>query len=368
MAKELLIRFLSEEDWQRLLAPIKGESPCGKYLLYESIYGDIRDARREDDPTLSQEHWQTELKRADWKLIQKTCQQALSEQSKDLQLAVWLMEAWVYLHGMEGFYAGTELLLSYCERYWEDIFPPLEGDDFEMRLSPFVWMNAKFYMPLGSILISDPDSVDAKPYTFLDRENAPATDSSSKEDRETQEGSPPTRSMIKTSITLTPHKFYEELSDYLQGALENINTISESLNTLYGDQSPSFGKLSAQLDIFLKIAQQALKSKYSDVSKELNIMQAEETSVFVPSADATSSHTAQKISITSRKDAYLLLSYAAEYLLRTEPHSPTPYLVKRAISWGDLSLSELLLELVNNNNDLLAIYQLLGMKPPDKHG
>jgi hypothetical protein len=31
------------------------------------------------------------------------------------------------------------------------------------------------------------------------------------------------------------------------------------------------------------------------------------------------------------------------------------------VSWGRLPLSELLQELVNNNNDLQAIYTLLGM-------
>ena len=45
-----------------------------------------------------------------------------------------------------------------------------------------------------------------------------------------------------------------------------------------------------------------------------------------------------------------------------EPHSPTPYLVKRAVSWGDMTLTELLRELVNDDNNLKAILSLLGLK------
>lgn len=66
--------------------------------------------------------------------------------------------------------------------------------------------------------------------------------------------------------------------------------------------------------------------------------------------------------IRSRREAYQRLDEVADYLLQTEPHSPTPYLVKRAVSWGDLSLNELLQELVNDEHDLRAIYILLGMR------
>ena len=66
--------------------------------------------------------------------------------------------------------------------------------------------------------------------------------------------------------------------------------------------------------------------------------------------------------IASRAEAYLKLREAAEFLMRTEPHSPVPYLVRRAISWGNLSLGELLEELLHKNADLATVYTLLGIK------
>jgi len=67
--------------------------------------------------------------------------------------------------------------------------------------------------------------------------------------------------------------------------------------------------------------------------------------------------------IRSREEAYRRLSDAADYLLRTEPHSPTPYLVMRAVAWGRMPLNELLQELVNSEGDLKQLYTLLGMRP-----
>ena len=53
------------------------------------------------------------------------------------------------------------------------------------------------------------------------------------------------------------------------------------------------------------------------------------------------------------------LSEAADYLLRTEPHSPTPYLVKRAVEWGSMSLPELLQQIVRNEGEMSEIDRLL---------
>jgi type VI secretion system protein ImpA len=68
-----------------------------------------------------------------------------------------------------------------------------------------------------------------------------------------------------------------------------------------------------------------------------------------------------RVTIRSRDEAYALLSSIADYLMRVEPHSPAPYLVKRAVTWGSMPLASLLQELVGENRELLEIYQLLGM-------
>jgi len=65
--------------------------------------------------------------------------------------------------------------------------------------------------------------------------------------------------------------------------------------------------------------------------------------------------------IRSRADAYRRLSEVADYLLRTEPHSPTPYLVRRAVEWGNMSLPELLQQIVRNQGELDEIDKLLGL-------
>jgi type VI secretion system protein ImpA len=72
--------------------------------------------------------------------------------------------------------------------------------------------------------------------------------------------------------------------------------------------------------------------------------------------------------IRSRAQAYQMLSEAAEYLMKTEPHSPTPYLVRRAVIWGGLSLGELLQQVLRNPGELGEMYRLLGLDEMPQKG
>jgi type VI secretion system protein ImpA len=67
------------------------------------------------------------------------------------------------------------------------------------------------------------------------------------------------------------------------------------------------------------------------------------------------------VTISSREEAYSLLDQVATYLSTIEPHSPTPLLIRRAIAWGQMSLSEVLQELVQDKNDFLKVQNLLGI-------
>ena len=72
--------------------------------------------------------------------------------------------------------------------------------------------------------------------------------------------------------------------------------------------------------------------------------------------------------VRSRDEAYRMLIEIARFLERTEPHSPVPHLLRRAIAWGRMSLPELLQELMSDQGN---VFQLLGIdrgapRPPGR--
>jgi type VI secretion system protein ImpA len=66
--------------------------------------------------------------------------------------------------------------------------------------------------------------------------------------------------------------------------------------------------------------------------------------------------------IRSRADAYRQLEGIANFLQSIEPHSPTPYLVRRAVSWGRMPLPELMQEVLREEGDLNRLFKVLGLK------
>jgi type VI secretion system protein ImpA len=67
--------------------------------------------------------------------------------------------------------------------------------------------------------------------------------------------------------------------------------------------------------------------------------------------------------IGSRAEAYQLLELAAAYLMREEPHSPTPYLVNRAVAWGRMPLPQLMQEVLREDGDLNRYFSIIGVRP-----
>ena len=138
-------------------------------------------------------------------------------------------------------------------------------------------------------------------------------------------------------------------------AVLQFDTLLRSLETGDGATLHLFREGLMAIDHFVK---DTLRQRGHDVEKPAAAMASEEVETSMIEQEETTTSGGR---IRNRAQAYQMLSEAAEYLIRTEPHSPTPYLVKRAVSWGGMSLSEVLHQLMKNQGELNEIYKLLGI-------
>ena len=70
------------------------------------------------------------------------------------------------------------------------------------------------------------------------------------------------------------------------------------------------------------------------------------------------------MSMDSRESAYRTLERVADFLQHIEPHSPTPYLIRRAVNWGRLPLPELMQQILHEEGDLNRLFTVLGLSQP----
>jgi type VI secretion system protein ImpA len=346
-------------DSIRLLKHVSSASPAGEDLRYSGVYDEIRDARREDDASLSRGVWVAPLKRAHWDRVQDLCISALEKQSKDVQIGVWLVEAWVRLNGFRGLSDGLRFLTDLCAAFWDDLFPKLDGDDPDYRLAPFVWLNEKLPVEVRMVSITQPDSDDAKPYSWADWEavrNGEEPDSSA---------NCASLAVFQQSVMLTPAEFYSALYADLDGCVEACGSLRSILEGHCGAESPTLGQISRTVSQIRDFIGDILEQRH--IPRHALDAAPDECSPQSPTAGPETRPAGREAhpgAIRSRSEAYRRLAEAADYLATTEPHSPAPYLIRRAIRWGSLPLEELLPELVRNQDELSEIFRLLQIREP----
>ena len=338
---------------ERLLAPISADAPTGVDVRYEGTYDRVREARREDDPSIPLGVWERPLKAANPSGVVTMCEEALTSRSKDLQLAVWLADAWAQIEGIEGVTRGLSLVLALCERFWETMFPELDGDGDDLRVALVDWLGDNLAQRIRFTRLGDERAA----FSVIEWERAGT------EARPGASSEAPVASreslLAKTSL-VGQHAWIAHRRE-LRRALAVLAALEQSLarrleapTSLRSTRGVLLAIQAITLDV-LKSSREpdALPSK----SEEANMdpVDHEQPDVAVRSASTEGR-------IASRADAYRQLTEAADYLLHTEPHSPVPYLVKRAILWGNMSLAELLQEFIGSADDLVTVHRLLGMR------
>lgn len=367
-------------EW--LLQPIPGDSPTGGWLRYDPIYTEIREARQADDPNLPQGVWERELKRADWGRVRRLCETALAERSKDLQIAVWLTECWLRQDGYPGLAAGLDLLAGLCEEYWPVLYPELDEDgDAEIRMGALAWMNERLPVLMRQAPLTAPSLADSVPRALIDWENLARIQALEMRDKNAAKAAArdkPNQAELDASVAQTPIQALGDRLSAIETARAELERLDGFLDAHCPKQAPS---LSALREV-LQAAGDRLERWISDrgglpmpddgqdnTADDDSFASAQDENTDPSGTDGEEvvmgeerDPQAEKSgAIRSRREAYRRLEEAADYLLRTEPHSPVPYMVKRAVAWGEMSFGELMMELMAEEGDKKKLLKLLGL-------
>ena len=80
------------------------------------------------------------MKQADWPGVVSLCKEALSAETKDLRVAVHLLEGLANTQGFAGLAEGLELVARLIDEAWERLNPPLAEGDVDERAAPLANM------------------------------------------------------------------------------------------------------------------------------------------------------------------------------------------------------------------------------------
>lgn len=360
-----------DADIDRALTPIAGDHRAGTSLRYSPVYREIRQARQEDDATLPQGEWERPLKKADWPLVVRLCLSALQSESKDLQIAAWLCEAWVRLHGIRGMSAGVRLLDGMVAHFWADAYPSRE-EDGEARLGIVEWLRemllvaVTMHIPLlefdgaGEVGKVGESALNLDDWQRLVM-GKPALPGRERPDQAT----------LSARVVGARLERLIAMRRDIAEILEQWALFTRRLDDALNGDGPSLSAVADRLSALARAVESLIDGRASPTQAGAGPFAGEGEGSDSASPQAASQTASQKTAnahavssqqeITNREDAYALLARAAAYLREHEPHSPTPYLIERALTWGRMPLRELMDEVLSEDGGMRWYAAMLGL-------
>lgn len=335
-----------------LLTPIPGDNPGGEDVRYKPVYDQIKEARRQDEEVATGV-WETTTKRADWNTVIKLSQEVLAKQSKDLQVAAWLTEALLHKEGAPGLAQGLDLCRALVEQFWDHLYPELEDGDAELRSVPLQFIVARAESRLRFQPIMKPD-VDY--YRWKDASLIPTEEESYSDDSKRQRRAAAVADgkllpeQLEAAFAETPLEFFAKLRDDLGVARASVEALEPLAAEKFGEYAPGFGGLKDCLEE-LSAAVRGLWKKKGGVDSLAEEPAPEEIPPPEPQAAGGEAAPVEPVASAPPRraagaaqaavpldaaDAAARIAAIARWYREQNAYSPVPFLLLRALRWGEL--------------------------------
>ncbi|QRY77370.1 type VI secretion system protein TssA [Pseudomonas sp. PDNC002] len=352
--------MITDEAYQALLQPFPGEDVCGQSLRHDPMLDRLRELRREDDLSLPAGVWQAEPKRADWHAVAMLAEDMLAQRSKDLMVAAYLGEAWTILDGTAGLAAALGLLADLAETFGERLHPQAPDGDLAWQAAPVAWISRRYVELVRTRLPLCADWPDMPLAAWQELQRRQVLASENKVDKASAEAARQEQKRLDEVIRSGAVGGWGATLAHLQAASRHLERLEAWCDRQLQDEAPSLQGLASSIRSVDTIIRgfQAMAPHEQETATPV---QPEQASAAAAAPSATSERVAFDGVPRDREDAYRQLAAIADYLARTEPHSPVPYVVRRAVEWGRMPLSALLDELVNADAEARRVWVMLGV-------
>ena len=350
-------------DIDTLLAPLSETAPTGRDLREGGpdtpLYYQIKDAR--SAARLSERQADSDAERGgppnEWRTVHDLAQTILGRVSKDIEVAVWLIEAALRLDGFAGLRESMAVLDGLVERYWPTLHS-LDAEDMSAKVAPIAGLNGvgaegSLIQPLR--LAPFTDRADGEPvalYTYLvSRKRGPESPQAAKIVAAVR-GTPSSHLIATYKDIAASHASYVALTTRLDAHCGADAPPSSSIRTV----------LEEAMDAMRDVARDALSALATteDVAPPAAapLQTAEPTPAPPPTAAPTGPAPMQ-----TREDALRELARIAAFFHEHEPNSPTAYSIETVIRRARLTLAELLIELIPEEASRRTYLDMAGIRP-----
>lgn len=374
---------------EQIAAAIPGDNPAGV---------DTRNDSRRDSPYRVIKDAQVEARRIEkkaieegegpsaalpqWNVVKDVGLEILTSQSKDLDVASYVIEAMVRIDGFSGLADAFLWTKVIVEKFWDKLYPlpdTEEGEEVtpemivDSRIQPLSRLSDMelLHTPLSWLEITD--KVATGPYVFWHYDQAVEFEKLSDKEKEIREKrGTVTKALFDAVVAESDISFFQRLLKEIQDCQTHYKALID-LVTKKCKQSvpadtpfPSYSKVQEDLDNCLKAVRFITKGRLPDVADASAAKPADAAAGAAKPQSAAAP--VDKVLVT-REDGFRQLLEVAAFFERTEPQSLIPALIKKVVRQGKLSPAEYFTELIEDEKIRLQIFKASGLdtkaKPAD---
>jgi len=370
---------------EELTAPISSDSPAGEDIREDrsptSDYYSIKDARnsaRAAERSAMFDVADTDLL-APWRDVAKSAEKILTKKGKDLEVASWYTEALIRLHGFTGLRDGFQLIDQLIESFWDDLYPLPDEDGIETKVAPLTGLNGDggdgtLLMPIRSAPVT-PEG-DYGDFSFFQHQQARDADRIADDDAKAARIETLGYSLedVNQCVNSASNDWAQNLIETIESCAAHYKNINDTLRKSCGHDAPPSTNVASLLDEVTRTARFIYKAQLESIAAQAEAESAQSddgeagetaSGEAVPNVAATlvaNAIAAPTGPVSSREDALRLLEQAAKYFRTYEPHTPLAPGLERLIGWGRMTVSELMTELLPDEQSRALYSQLTGVR------
>lgn len=352
-------------NFEALIAPINENLPAGIDLKEQGdhdyfILKDYRlAASKQERDAIYDENAPKDS--SSWRKIIELAPTLLTR-SKDLNVAGWLTEALIRIEGYDGLNTGLKLLTTLIQNYWPDLYPREDEDGLITKISPIISLNGQqgegtLIAPIYSQPLATNQDLVIAGWQYQQALNySKITDTEKLANLEKR--GVLTLDAIKAVVMQTPVAFFAQQQEIIQECLTQLNVLKDILDQCCGShEAPPTSNIQQALKFCLETVQTFSRIRQPNAAKNQPVVIATEknpTAIKSPDKNYNYDH------IESREQALAIMIEIANFFRASEPQSPIPFLLEQAVRWSQLSLPDLLAELVPNPDFLNHCFRMIG--------
>ncbi len=367
-------------DLEQLVAPISDDQPTGTYLK-ETDYARFQAVkdRRADAVAAERKHRELamyteedlleipeedrQVAAPDWRSVRELCVEILSEHSKDLWIAAWLVEANARLNGFAGLRDAFQMIHGLVENHWGALYPPHDEDEgYVDTVSQLTSLNGDDGPGTLIVPIQEIPLIPGHPESSFAAFRQ-ATDGRGGEMSESE--------FYSLARQVDPAQM-RDLEEDIVAAVEAFEAMNKALESRCGTQDGMpVAPPSSQIRSVLEEIRRTFRLITRDVLSGGDSPEGGEPEVDAGAVDAAGSIAMARAQgpsvdlaqsqVNNREDAFRMLLKASEFFRKTEPHSPVSYMLQQAVRFGRMDLPDLLKELINDREVLERFAERTGI-------